>query len=312
MKSKLQDLARAVVYPSYSIYRDFKRRQRARDYRTRCVASAPAGNVAIMKALTAGKPAAIGKIGSLELHAIREYLNEPRAGRRYQAVFSKLHHIAGIFPPTTAGVDGFCKAYITCLEGVDILAVWYNVGEIDIVQKYCTSATLIELTALEPYFHSDPWSQVLAGRRVLILHPFTQSIERQLGRRQEVWRDRPAVLPSFEAVFIKAPLSDGLVKSPHATWSAALEALKEQMEAQPFDVALLGAGAFSLPLCVHAKRLGKIGVHLGGATQILFGIRGGRWDSLSEFHGFFNEAWIRPAPDETPPNIRSVERGCYW
>ena len=312
MNPKFQDVARAIVYPPYSVYRHLRLTWRARSYGERGVATAPVGNGIILAALEAGKPAAIGKMGSLELQAIRSYLNCSNSDSRYQLLFGKFHHIAGIFPATTAGVDAFCKRYLDCLGMIDILAVWYNLGELDVIETYCKNAALVELTALEPYFHAPPWSQALAGKRVLILHPFTQSIQRQLSRRQEIWRDKPAILPDFEAAFIKAPLSDALVKSPYATWDAALEALKAQMARQTFDIALVGAGAFSLPLCAHAKQLGKIGLHLGGPTQILFGIRGGRWDSSREFQRFYNDAWIRPSADETPANHHSVERGCYW
>ena len=36
-----------------------------------------------------------------------------------------------------------------------------------------------------------------------------------------------------------------------------------------FEVALIGCGAYGLPLAAHVKRLGKKAVHLGGATQNL-------------------------------------------
>jgi hypothetical protein len=49
-------------------------------------------------------------------------------------------------------------------------------------------------------------------------------------------------------------------------------------------------------------------------TQILFGIKGRRWereygDSTAKL---FNEHWVRPSPVETPDNKDRIERGCYW
>ena len=79
-----------------------------------------------------------------------------------------------------------------------------------------------------------------------------------------------------------------------------------------YDVVLVGAGIYSLPLVAHAKQRGKKGIHLGGSTQLFFGIRGSRWDSMKEFQGFFNEFWVRPAVEERPANFQMVERGCYW
>ena len=40
-----------------------------------------------------------------------------------------------------------------------------------------------------------------------------------------------------------------------------------------FDVAIIGCGAYGLPLAVEAKRMGKQAIHMGGATQVLFGIK---------------------------------------
>ena len=48
----------------------------------------------------------------------------------------------------------------------------------------------------------------------------------------------------------------------------------------------------------------------GGATQMLFGIKGKRWED--EYGEFMNEHWIRPSKEETPINAMKIENGCYW
>jgi hypothetical protein len=64
----------------------------------------------------------------------------------------------------------------------------------------------------------------------------------------------------------------------------------------------------------HCKTLGKQALHLGGATQLLFGIKGKRWEDPKQDYGkrFFNEYWVRPLPHEIPEGSESVEGGCYW
>jgi hypothetical protein len=79
-----------------------------------------------------------------------------------------------------------------------------------------------------------------------------------------------------------------------------------------FDVALVGCGAASIPLVAKAKAMGKMGVHMGGPLQLLFGIRGRRWDDRPEFQAFFNEAWCRPYSFERPVEYLSVDSGGYW
>ena len=49
-------------------------------------------------------------------------------------------------------------------------------------------------------------------------------------------------------------------------------------------------------------------IHAGGATQLLFGIKGKRWDEC----GFYNDYWVRPSEREKPLGYEKVEGGCYW
>ena len=51
---------------------------------------------------------------------------------------------------------------------------------------------------------------------------------------------------------------------------------------------------------------------MAGATQLLFGIEGKRWDDHPFIGKLYNDAWVRPAPAETIPNREAVEGGSYW
>ena len=51
---------------------------------------------------------------------------------------------------------------------------------------------------------------------------------------------------------------------------------------------------------------------MGGATQLLFGIMGSRWDTDPFISKLYNEYWVRPDQSETPKNADVVENGCYW
>jgi hypothetical protein len=86
----------------------------------------------------------------------------------------------------------------------------------------------------------------------------------------------------------------------------------EQIASKEFDVAILGCGAYGLPLASFVKSLSKKAVHLGGATQILFGIKGKRWDDRPLYRSLYNDHWVRAAPGETPANHVSMEGGAYW
>ena len=45
-----------------------------------------------------------------------------------------------------------------------------------------------------------------------------------------------------------------------------------------FDVAIIGCGAYGFPLANEIKKMGKVAIHLAGATQLMFGIVGKRWE----------------------------------
>ena len=77
-------------------------------------------------------------------------------------------------------------------------------------------------------------------------------------------------------------------------------------------MAIVGGGAYVLPLAAKIKAMQKQVIHLAGATQIMFGIRGARWDVRPEMQRFFNESWIRPSESERPKDAQSVEGACYW
>jgi len=60
------------------------------------------------------------------------------------------------------------------------------------------------------------------------------------------------------------------------------------------------------------RDLGKTALHLGGLTQILFGIRGRRWEADSKYNALYTDSWTRALPHETPSANARVENGCYW
>ena len=81
-----------------------------------------------------------------------------------------------------------------------------------------------------------------------------------------------------------------------------------------FDIALIGAGCYSLLLCAYIKNTkNRIAFHLGGGLQMMFGVYGARWDiSNGFFKEYVNNYWIRPNENETPANFKNQEFGAYF
>ena len=79
-----------------------------------------------------------------------------------------------------------------------------------------------------------------------------------------------------------------------------------------FDVGIFGTGYTGLLFAAECKRQGKSGIHMGGSTQMLFGVLGNRWKENRSFDQFINEHWTTPTEEETPRGVNTVENACYW
>jgi len=260
-------------------------------------------------------PAAVGKIGASEMGALRHFLRRADSEgfcESWGYHTRLLYRIAGVYPPDPNIFSQFCITFAESLRHLDVLAVWFNLGENAARRKFAPQATVTALRALEPYYHPRPWSRQLARKRVLVVSPFADTIQAQYPRRREVWPQTPEVLPDFDLLTLRVPLSAYLTAPKYPDWFSALDAMREEMSSLQFDVAIVGAGAWSIPLVAHAKSLGAWAIHLGGATQILFGIKGKAWEANQQVSGFFNEAWTRPSFQETPQLIGKIEDGRYW
>ncbi len=224
----------------------------------------------------------------------------------------RLHNNAGVFPLSQDISDRFVHLMQEDLPLIDVLAS-YGWCE-RYVEGLVENSKKVNLDGYyAPFLYAQPWTRVLKGIKVLVIHPFSESIQRQYEKRRLLF-DNPDVLPDFANLqVIKAVQSIAGNDCGHKDWFDALEWMKKEMDQCDFDVALIGCGAYGLPLTVHAKRLGKVGVHLAGWTQMLFGIYGKRWlEDQPKYARFINDAWVRPGDDERPLNLKKVEGGCYW
>ncbi len=223
-----------------------------------------------------------------------------------------LFYNAGVFPRDERMATRFAEIYLEAARAIDALAVWHRPDESVIHQYFLPAAQPIPLDDILPVTSpGDVWMSALKGRRVLVIHPFEQTIKRQFARRSFLFSN-PQILPDFYLITLKAVQAIGGAASKDFTdWVAALDMMQNKIAALSFDVALIGAGAFGLPLGAFVKSLGKPTYHIGGALQILFGIKGRRWDSRPQ-GALYNEFWVRPDPSEAPHEAQMVEGACYW
>jgi hypothetical protein len=233
-----------------------------------------------------------------------------------------LHRSAGFFPERIDLVPRFVEVYEEAAREIDCLAIWnFEQGrwgmEERMFREYSPEASLVSIRSLESWLFRDPWTSSLRGKRVLVVHPFADSIQQQYAKRALLFEDE-RVLPQFKRLLtLKTVQSVAGTQTRFETWFDALEAMCSDIKSLDFDVAIIGAGAYGMPLAAYVKKLGKKAVHMGGVTQILFGIIGSRWEKpipggYPPLTRFFNAHWTRPLPEETPPSFKEVDRGAYW
>jgi hypothetical protein len=277
----------------------------------------------ILKRLSSTKPFLVSRIGATEFNCLSAGLNNSNSLQSIvdyirgkidnyfigEKIIKQANLSAGIFPKEKRIIERFVDLTINDIKEIDILGIWLK--EEYLLKEKIAHLTKIPLADIEPYYHKNPWSKGLQGKKVLVIHPFEKSIQQQFFKRKLLFTD-PHILPDFELLTIKAVQTLAEEKSKFRNWFEALEHMKNQMDVVDYDVAIIGCGAYGLSLGAHAKRMGKQAIHMGGATQILFGIKGARWDNHPIISKLYNEHWVRPLDDETPGKKNAVEDGCYW
>jgi hypothetical protein len=309
----MKDLIRRVLYKIFR-FKIFSRNPEPKHYH-KIILTQEEGNQLIKDALLTPNPLMVVRLGSVEIDCLSFYLryrNHVRFRKKpYKNIREGIWRNAGFFPTDDASLDAFSELYIKCSRHIDFIGVWFNFYENVVCRRFCPDASLIPLRSIEPYYSAHPWSKSLENKKVLVVHPFQESIESQYKKRRLLFANQD-VLPDFDLITVKAVQSIAKSTAGFATWFEAYEHMCAEIKKIDFDVAIIGAGAYGLPLAYYAKSLGKQAIHMGGATQILFGIKGKRWDQHEDISKLYNDQWVRPLPSETPECFNQIEEGCYW
>ncbi len=276
----------------------------------------------IAQLLEGDKPCMIARFGFTEMNFLYSYLEfqnkeTPKTKAQIDDAMERLCLLSGFFPKDISLGERFAGLYFESIPEMDLCGVWNLYMEDYVLDTYAPECALAELKYLEPWNTASKvaWSSKLAGKKVLVIHPFAETIEKQYPKHREIFSNKfeyQNILPDFELVTIKAVQSLGGENDEYSNWFDALDSMIEQAKQIDFDVAIIGCGAYGLPLAAAIKKMGKKAIHLGGATQLMFGIWGHRWDQIPEAKTLYNEYWIRPSEHERPKRADEVEDGCYW
>jgi len=270
----------------------------------------------------------IGRNGSLELEVILFFMHSRSKDIPYPAqMLKKLELHAGIFPSTTTSVDTWCKAYIEALKiCTAVVEGWYAPlasQEIKLHSLIIPSTTdRIYLRNLEPYYVKPElrWSNYLAEKKVAIINSFAETCVQQTYLAYGIWGTHyESILPSSTTwipiqTYYAPALAEGKAEWPaHIdSWLDAVQYIVQCTLQSEASVAIIGCGGLGMIIGAELKRNGLQVIVLGGATQILFGIKGQRWLTHPVISSFFNNAWTTPPESSIPKGAHKIEGGCYW
>jgi len=292
-----------------------------------CIQDPDEASKLIYEALVSDEPFMIARFGSTELTCLTNYVGVHSQKNQYfsyirgetnpwwweENIMSQMQQWSGFFPAKKEKIEQFCELMIHDIPEVDILGSW--LPDERMFDKELKNAKKVWLLNLEPFWASNSWTKALEGKKVLVVHPFAQTIESQYKKRNLIFSNN--LLPKFELTTLKAVQSIADEKTEYVDWFEALNYMKSEIDKRDYDICLLGCGAYGFPLAAHIKRSGKKSFHIGGSLQLLFGIRGKRWETglyktVYNYDKLINEYWVRPDESEKPKASNKVEDSCYW
>lgn len=281
----------------------------------RKVLSNEEGNAWISQRFLEPGPFVVGRLGAAEACLVQQYLDDD-AGiiKGCHAP----HSSSGIYPETKESFWKFAATYWDALKRLsprDAMVSFGNIKALEDKQfRKLAIRTTLKNRAIEPFYFANPWSKHLWNKVVLVVHGFVNSIQCQLSRQASFFTNPNVVPNGIHWKFVHMPQCLGK-QTPHASWSETLQSVKDDIDqVGSFDVAIVAAGSYAMPLAVYCKeRHNASAIAMGGGSQLLFGLKGHRWDTHPVVSKLYNEHWMYPLEVDTPSNSHTIEAGGpYW
>ena len=141
----------------------------------------------IKQAILSDHPCMISRFGNNELDATLNYSkHHPLSFLRTIYPFwvgeetkNRMKINAGFFPNDDKHLARFADYITDICKEIDILGIW-NGYENNIKIDNCE---MVPLWQLEPFWSKEPWTASLKGKKVLVIHPFEESIRNQYLKR---------------------------------------------------------------------------------------------------------------------------------
>jgi len=260
--------------------------------------------------IKSGKPFCAIHFGGSELGALNNY-EKIRLGLKKsykKPVRFAMKNNAGFYPVDDVSLNQYGELWLSKCGEADLIGLMGLHMEDYFQKKYLSQAAPILYEGMEPL--RGHWTQLLKDKKVLVVTPFVDEVRDQYAKREKLFLDDPSILPPFDLKLVRSPITLGDEKGDYDSYFDGLKAMEKEIESIDFDIALVGCGAYTTPLCLYIKSLGKQAIQTGGATPTLFGIMGKRWEKREHVAKHVNSDWIRPY--KKARGYDKIESGAYW
>jgi hypothetical protein len=274
---------------------------------------------------------AAGKIGVTEQYllfwATLHEQNATDARMRLLETWIKSNalHASGLFPADRNLYLRFAQVYLQTARELDFIGLFRGPDapfELKVVNDMALEGAFMRFQNLHPdsSIPDDPsncYLPLFQGKKILIVNPFANLLASRATREifEGVWAVSGKKFFEPESVEgLEFPY--GFASETWTHYDTALDLMHEiesRIEQRDFDVALIAAGGIGIPLTARVKRLGKVGIMLGGHLQVIFGVKGKRWKDRPKWRDvYFNEWWIDMPAEYLPQSQDNAGEYAYW
>lgn len=131
--------------------------------------------------------------------------------------------------------------------------------------------------------------------------------------KNKIFNDKKTQWHDTDPTLWKFVFSENTIKGNEPkdkTYNEVYQDLLKRCLESDAKIYFLACGCYGIPLCNDLKKAGKKAVYVGGFLQLLFGLKGKRWDDRELVNQYYNKHWKYPS--KKPKNAELVEGACYW
>lgn len=150
-------------------------------------------NQSIATVILNGRSALISRFGSTEAEFCAEFIRgDTRLASTWKSS-DNLWKLSGVFPKTNRQLSDFFNVYTGAAKEMDYCGVrcesveftYWRLEE-ECFSLFSSSSNPYNIEVLSAIFIDNPWTLALRGKRVVIIHPFAETIRSQLLRLRQM------------------------------------------------------------------------------------------------------------------------------